>query len=159
MKILKISWIVCLGLALGISSVLLIAEMVERGILCRYGLIGVVSFPVYEEVVKAFLVFLVIIIFQFDFFESMYLSMSTGIGFRLLEILIYEFSIFTFVVPAFNHGVWVSLSVIGFFYFREKRYVRAFVYIVGSVFFHLGWNVLVNPTHYILIREFLHSII
>ena len=56
MKILKISWIVCLGLVLGISSVLLIAEMVEKGILGRYGLIGVVSFPVYEEIVKSFLV-------------------------------------------------------------------------------------------------------
>ena len=134
-----------LGIIFGAFSYWLVTIFVTFGILYRYGIVGVISFPLYEEIIKFFFAFIIIISLKLEFNESLIVAFMIGVGFRIYEMeLVSQPNFINFFLPMLIHCWGVILSTLGFYRYRETKNRKKLIYFAFSIFYHLIWNLLVT---------------
>jgi len=108
-----------LGVFLGYISCLITSILVEMG-MPNKGVLGTITFPVAEELIKLFLVLIFLGFYGLTFEESIILGFMTGVGFRVFEMQIKTRSGPSFLLGSLGHGLWLCTSMKGYFRYRES---------------------------------------
>ena len=146
------------GLVLGAFAYWVITWLVTFGWLHRFGIVGVVSFPIYEEFIKLAFAMFIIISLKLDFKSSMMVAIMVGLGFRIYEMeLVSKPTLQNFVLPAIVHSWGVVFGVMGITGYKETKVKSKLFYVLFAVFYHLGWNIIVDHTE--IVRLFIRSLI
>jgi hypothetical protein len=128
-----------LGLFLGYMSYFFTVLLVTLG-MPNKGILGTITFPVAEELIKFSLVLIFVKILNLSFSEALILGLITGVGFRFPEMGIKTKSALSFLLGASGHGVWTCVSLKGYYRYQDNGACRELLWIMMAVVFHFGFN-------------------
>ena len=127
------------GFLFGILSAKIVMILVNIGFPNK-GFLGVLYFPISEEIFKFLLGVILIILLKLDYKPSILLGLAIGLGFRLTEMHLKTQTIENFLIGTIAHATWVCLSITGYFRYKRTNNISHIAIILFSIMYHLGYN-------------------